>query len=69
MNTTLDDTLLRLHETDNVAILKRAVKAGTPLAVGSTVLVASRDIPAGHKIATAEISADEPVRKIGRAHV
>ena len=62
----VEDFVLRLHETDNVAVMKRPIKAGTELAGASSRFAASRDIPAGHKIALAEIRESEPVRKYGQ---
>jgi altronate hydrolase len=50
---------VRLHPADNVIVAARALPAGTALE-GVTL---GRDVPAGHKIATAEIPAGEPVRK------
>ena len=49
----LEDFVLVLHEADNVAVLKRPIKRGTELTSSSAHFVASRDIPAGHKIARA----------------
>jgi altronate hydrolase len=50
---------VRLHPADNVIVAARVLPAGTALE-GVTL---GRDVPAGHKIATAEIAAGEPVRK------
>src|SRR5207249_4053648 len=46
-----EDLALRLRETDDVAVIKRPVRAGTELLSGSTRFTVGRDIPAGHKIA------------------
>src|SRR5262245_24092997 len=62
----IEDTLLRLHETDNVAVLKRAIRAGTAVAIGANSFVVSRDIPASHKVAISEIPPDAPIRKYGQ---
>jgi altronate hydrolase len=62
----LENFVLVLHETDNVAVLKRPIKLGTELTGDSARFTASRDIPAGHKIALANIPADEAVRKYGQ---
>jgi altronate hydrolase len=62
----IKDVLLRLHETDNVAVAKRPLKAGTESAAGPLRLAARGDIPAGHKIALGEIRDGEPVRKYGQ---
>lgn len=54
---------LRLSPTDNVAVLKRFVKAGTEIAPG---VVATRDIGPGHKIALTPVSEGAPVVKYGQ---
>jgi altronate dehydratase len=56
---------LRLRDDDNVAVARRAIPAGEPLN-GSVSLTASRDIPAGHKIAVAAIPAGAPILKYGQ---
>ncbi len=66
MAETLENFVLVLHEADNVAVLKRPIRCGTELIRNSTRLIASRDIPAGHKIALSNIAAGEPVRKYGQ---
>jgi altronate hydrolase len=60
------DYALRLHPSDSVAVLKRPLPAGTTLRDGTLRLTARADIPAGHKLALAEIPEDAPVRKYGQ---
>jgi altronate dehydratase len=60
-----EEVALRLHASDNVAVIKRTIKAGTELN-GSLALTVAKTIPAGHKIALAEIADGEPVRKYGQ---
>ena len=62
----LEEFALILHETDNVAVLKRPIKRGTEFVRGSTHFTASRDIPAGHKIAIADIGEAQTVQKYGQ---
>ncbi|MBI2924810.1 MAG: altronate dehydratase [Verrucomicrobia bacterium] len=62
----LEDFALRLHDADNVAVIKRTVKAGTELADGTQRLTVNQTIPGGHKIALTGIAAGEPVRKYGQ---
>jgi arabinonate dehydratase len=62
----LNPDLLRLRETDTVAVAKRSIKAGTVLTHGTGTVTAARDIPAGHKIALAEVGLGEPVHKYGQ---
>jgi len=62
----LDDFVLRLRADDNVAVVKRPLKAGVKLEDGAFCLTALKGIPPGHKIALAEISEGEAVRKYGQ---
>src|SRR4051812_23404238 len=66
MSVPFDQFALILHASDNVAVLKRAVRGGTELSSGSFSLIADRDIPAGHKIAIAPIGEGMAVRKYGQ---
>jgi altronate hydrolase len=61
-----DEFAIRLHPADEVAVLKRTVKAGTELLNGSVRVTAAKTIPAGHKIALAPISDGEPVKRYGQ---
>ena len=61
-----EDLALRLRETDDVAVIKRPVRAGTELFSGSTRFTVGRDIPAGHKMAVKAIPDGAPVRKYGQ---
>jgi altronate dehydratase len=57
---------LRLSPLDNVAVLKRALRAGETLTEGRQRLRLPRTVPAGHKIATEDIPDGAPVRKCGQ---
>src|SRR5687768_13451971 len=61
-----DEFAVRLHPTDDVAVLKRTVKAGTELLNGSVRVTAGKNIPAGHKIALELIRDGAPVRRYGQ---
>ena len=61
-----EDFALRLRETDDVAVIKRPVRAGTELLGESLRLIVARDIPAGHKLALKTIPDGAPVRKYGQ---
>src|SRR5262245_28517941 len=61
-----EDFALRLRAEDDVAVIKRSVKAGSELHNGSLQLRAARTIPAGHKIALHHISHGAPVKKYGQ---
>ncbi len=60
------DFAIILHGADDVAVLKRPVKAGDELVDGPLQLHILQLIPAGHKIALQEIAPDAPVRKYGQ---
>jgi altronate hydrolase len=61
-----EDFAVRLHGADNVAVLRRPVKAGWVLSNGTLRVTATRDLPAGHKIALAPIPEGDAVRKYGQ---
>jgi altronate hydrolase len=61
-----DDFAVRLRDNDDVAVLKRTVKAGTQLLQGNEVLNLSVTIPAGHKVALVNLPGGAPVRKYGQ---
>jgi altronate hydrolase len=65
-NERFEDFALRLRDDDDVAVLKRTVKAGTQLRNGSDSLTAPATIPAGHKIAVVDLAIGSPVRKYGQ---
>jgi altronate dehydratase len=60
-----EDFALRLRESDNVAVAKRALSAGMALN-GSISIVTDREIPAGHKVAVSEIGEGEAILKYGQ---
>jgi altronate hydrolase len=64
---TAENSAIRLHPNDNVAIARVALKAGTELLIGDTHLVTRDAIPAGHKVALAPIQAGEMVRRYGQS--
>ncbi len=57
---------LRLHPADEVAVLKRTIKAGTNLISPGFRLNVGATIPAGHKIALQAIAEGAPVRRYGQ---
>ena len=61
-----DEFAIRLHPADDVAVLKRTIKAGTELLNGTVHVSAAKNIPAGHKIALAPIHDGAPVRRYGQ---
>jgi len=63
---TAGNSVIRLHPTDNVAVARVAIPAGTELSVEDLQLVAREAIPAGHKIALGAIRPGEVVERYGQ---
>jgi altronate hydrolase len=63
---TAENSVIHLHATDNVAIARVPVSAGTELKVDGRTLVAREPIPAGHKLALTTIPRGEVVRRYGQ---
>ena len=61
-----EETAVVLNPNDNVAVLKRPVKAGENLVNGSITLRVNQDARAGHKIALTRVEDSAPVRKYGQ---
>ena len=55
---------IRLHPSDNVVIAMKQIVRGTPIAEES--IVASGEIPAGHKVATRPVAPGEPILRYGQ---
>jgi altronate hydrolase len=68
-----ENSAIHLHPTDNVAIARVTLPAGTELRVDGLPVVTRDAIPAGHKVALWDIAAGETVERygqvIGRAKV
>src|SRR5205809_6571506 len=62
----LQHVAVLLHPRDNVAVLKKAVRAGDELVHDSVLLVISQNVAAGHKIALVEIADSAPIHKYGQ---
>jgi altronate hydrolase len=60
------EAAILLHESDNVVVLKRPLKAGDDLVLGGSTLRIPQAIAAGHKAAIRDIPAGDPVRKYGQ---
>ncbi len=58
--------VIQLHPTDNVAVARENMSAGTTANVGADEVTARADIPSGHKMALRTISPGEPVLKYGQ---
>ncbi len=61
-----DSPILQLREGDDVAVLKRTLKAGTALESARGPLACAVTIPAGHKIALCDVAGGAAVRKYGQ---
>ena len=63
----LSDVAILLHPDDPVAVAARALPAGTVLVDGDRRVEVRADVPAGHKVALADVPAGGEVRKYGQA--
>ena len=64
---TAENSVIRLHPSDNVAVARVPVAAGTRLRVEGAGVTARDYIPAGHKLALRAIAPGEMVRRYGQA--
>jgi altronate hydrolase len=64
---TAENSAIRLHPSDNVAIARVPIAAGTELRVEGAAVVTSDAIPAGHKLALRTMAAGEMVVRYGQA--
>jgi altronate hydrolase len=64
---TAENSAIHLHPTDNVAVARVAIAAGTELRVDGLPVIARDNIPAGHKVALWDIEAGEVVERYGQA--
>ena len=63
---TAENSAIHLHPTDNVAVARVAIAAGTELRVEGLPVIARDNIPAGHKVALWDIEAGEVVERYGQ---
>ncbi len=59
------EKIIKIHESDNVAVAISTIAAGEEFEVASIKLIAKEEIPAGHKVALSWIAAGEEVMKYG----
>ena len=62
-----ENSAIHLHPTDNVAIARVPLPAGTELRVDGLPVLTRDAIPAGHKVALWDIAAGETVERYGQA--
>lgn len=63
---TAENSAIHLHPTDNVAIARVPIAAGTDLRIEGRHLTAQNNIPGGHKIALRDIGTGEQVYRYGQ---
>lgn len=61
------DSLIQIHENDNVAVALRDISKGEKLTLGKHTVIASEDIDKGHKIAFQDLAEGENIIKYGFA--
>src|ERR1051325_9014073 len=64
---TAENSAIHLHPTDNVAVARVPIAAGTELRVDGLPVLAIEPIPAGHKIALWDIAEGEVVERYGQS--
>jgi altronate hydrolase len=64
---TAENSAIHLHPTDNVAVARVPIPAGTSLRINGLPLVTKDAIPAGHKVALWDIQPGEVVERYGQA--
>ena len=64
---TAENSVIRLHPTDNIAVARVQLAAGTELRVPDLHVVTLEPIPVGHKVALQSIAAGETVRRYGQS--
>ena len=64
---TAENSALRLHPADNVAIARVPLAAGAELRVGELPVVTREPIPAGHKVSILPIAVGETVHRYGQS--
>ena len=62
-----ENSAIHLHPTDNVAVARVPLSAGTELRVDGVVIVTGDAVPAGHKVALRAIAPGEMVLRYGQA--
>src|SRR5579862_7080401 len=64
---TAENSVIRLHPSDNIAVARVPISAGAELSVEGVRVVALDAFPAGHKIALRAVEAGEIVLRYGQA--
>ncbi len=61
----MEQSFIRIHPDDKVAVALRPLSAGTVVSVGDVSVTLAEDIPQGHKFALYDLDEGEPVIKYG----
>jgi altronate hydrolase len=64
---TAENSAIRLHPSDNVAVARVALAPGSDLRIDGIAVKVRDSVPAGHKVALRPIAAGEIVRRYGQA--
>lgn len=62
----VNQSALRLHPTDNVAVSRRLITAGETIKVSQLKVTVQQEIPFGHKIALTNLEPGDSIRKYGQ---
>jgi altronate hydrolase len=63
---TAENSVIRLHETDNIAVARVPLSFGQELKVGGLAIVVRGSVPAGHKVALHHIGPGETIIRYGQ---
>ena len=61
----MNKKIIKIHPKDNVAVAVETLTAGEKVRVNNAVLMPTQEIPAGHKVALADVHSGESVIKYG----
>ncbi len=64
---TAENSAIHLHPSDNIAVARVPLAAGDELRIDGTAVTVRNAVPAGHKIAVANIAAGETVHRYGQS--
>lgn len=63
---TAENSAIRLHETDNVAIARVPLSAGGTIVVAGNTVAVKDNVPAGHKVALVDVAEGAVIRRYGQ---
>ncbi|MFT4089748.1 MAG: UxaA family hydrolase [Asticcacaulis sp.] len=65
LDQSVSDSLILLHDTDNVLVCRQRVEAGTMVVIDGQKVTASDSIEVGHKVARHDLKTGEKIIKYG----